>query len=45
MTKYVEQLTDHTKLNKKEGQNVETSLPLRRGNQIIIGDRGREGPG
>ena len=39
------QLTDHMKLNKKEGQSVDASIPLRRGNKIIMGGRGREGPG
>ena len=39
------QLTDHMKLNKKEGQSVNASMPLRRGNKIITGGRGREGPG
>ena len=33
------------KLNKKEGQIVDASIPLRRGNKIIMGGRGREGPG
>jgi hypothetical protein len=35
------QLTDHRKLNKKEGPNVYISNP-HRGNKIIMGDRGRE---
>jgi hypothetical protein len=39
------QLTDHIKLNKKEDQNVDSSTTLRRGNKIITGGRGREGPG
>ena len=33
------QLTDHVKLNKKEGQNVDASIPLRRGNKMIRVDR------
>ena len=33
------------KLNKKEGPSVDASIPLRRGNKIITGGRGREGPG
>ena len=37
--------TDHKKFNKKEGPNEDTSVPLRRGNKIIIRGRGREGPG
>ena len=37
------QLTKHMKFNKKEGQSTEASNPLRRGNKIIIGGRGREG--
>ena len=39
------QLTNHMKLNKKEGPSVYTSIPLRKGNKIVIGGRGREGPG
>ena len=39
------QLTDHVKLNKKEGQNVDASIPLRRGNKIIMRDREKEGLG
>ena len=39
------QLTDHMKLNKKQVQNMYVSIPHRRGNQIIMGGRGREGPG
>ena len=39
------QLTDHMKLNKKEGQSVDASIPLRRRNRIIMRGRGREGPG
>ena len=30
------------KLNKKKGQSVDASIPLRRGNEIILGVRGRE---
>jgi hypothetical protein len=37
-------LTDHMNLNKKEGQNVDASIPLRRRNKIIMGGRGIEGP-
>jgi len=37
--------TTHKKLNKNEGQSVDASIPLRRGNKIIMGGRGREGPG
>ena len=33
------------KLNKNEGQSVYASIPLRKGNKIITGGRGREGPG
>jgi hypothetical protein len=36
--------TDHMKLNKKEGQCVYASNPLRRGNKIITEGRGRQGP-
>jgi hypothetical protein len=32
-------------LNKKEGQSVDASIPLRRGNKIITGGKRREGPG
>jgi hypothetical protein len=39
------QLTDHMKLKKKKDQSVYASVLLRRGNKIISGDRGREGPG
>jgi hypothetical protein len=38
------QLTDHIKLNKKEDQSVDSSIPLRRGNNIITRVRDREGP-
>ena len=30
------------KLNKKEGQSVDASIPLRRGNKIIMGGRGKD---
>ena len=30
------------KLNKKEGQRVDVSNPLRRGNKIITGERGKD---
>jgi hypothetical protein len=33
------------KLNKKKGQSVDASIPLRRGNKIILGGRRREEPG
>jgi hypothetical protein len=36
------QLTDHMKLKNKEDQNVDASVLLRRGNEIIKGGRGRE---
>ena len=39
------QSTDPKKLNKKEGPSEDASIPLRRGNKIIMGGRGREGPG
>ena len=39
------QLTDHVKFNKKEGQSMDASKLLRRGNKIIMGARGRERPG
>jgi hypothetical protein len=35
------QLTDHMKLKKKEDQSVNASIPLRRGNKISTGGRGR----
>jgi hypothetical protein len=38
------QLTDHMKLNKKEGQSVDVSVSLRRGSKIMTHNRGREGP-
>jgi hypothetical protein len=33
--------TDSKKLNKKKGPSVDTLIPLRRGNKIIMGGRGR----
>ena len=36
------QLIDHMKLNKKEGQSVDASIPLRREKKIIRGGRGRD---
>ena len=33
------------KFKKKEDQSVDASVLLRRGNKIIMGGRGREGPG
>ena len=38
------QLTDRMKLNKKEVQSMNASIPLRIMNKIITGGRGREGP-
>ena len=38
-------LSDNMKLNKKECQSTDTSIPLRRGKQIILGGSGREGSG
>ena len=35
--------TDPKKLNKKEGPSEDASIPLRRGNKIVMGDRGRKG--
>jgi hypothetical protein len=37
------QLTDHMKFNKQKGLSEDASIPLRRGNEIIMGCRGREG--
>jgi hypothetical protein len=39
------QLTDHRNHNKKEGPSVDPSIPLRKGNNIIMESRGREGSG
>lgn len=39
------QLTDHIKLNKKEVNLVDASIPLRRRNKIIMEGRRREEPG
>jgi hypothetical protein len=39
------QLTDHMKLNKKEGPSVDALIPLGRGNKIITGGRQKEVPG
>ena len=36
---------DYKKFNKKEGPSNDASIPLRRGNKIIMGGRGRERPG
>jgi hypothetical protein len=33
------------KLNKREGQSLDASIPLTRGKKIIMGDRKQEGPG
>jgi hypothetical protein len=38
------QLTDHMKLNKKEGPSVDTSIPLRKDHKIIMGGRWKEAP-
>jgi hypothetical protein len=38
------QFSDHMKLNKTEGQSMDAPIPLR-GNKIMMGGRGREGPG
>ena len=38
------QFTDHIKLKKKEGQIVDASVLLRRGNKITMGGSGREEP-
>jgi hypothetical protein len=35
------ELISHMKLNKKEGQSMDTSIPLKMGNKSIM--RGREG--
>jgi hypothetical protein len=37
-------LTKCVKFNKKEDPSEDASIPLRRGNKIIMGFRGREGP-
>ena len=37
-----DKLTNSMKLNKNEGQSVDSSIPLRRRNKIITGGRGRE---
>jgi hypothetical protein len=37
------QPTECKKFNKKEGQSVDSSIPLRRGNKLIMESRGREG--
>ena len=39
------QLTDHMKLKKKKDQCVDASILHRKGNKIIMGGRGRNGPG
>ena len=39
------QSTDHKKCSKQKGASKDASIPLRRGNKIITGDRGREEPG
>jgi hypothetical protein len=35
------QLTDQMTLNKKEGPSVVTSIPLTKGNKIVLGGRGK----
>jgi hypothetical protein len=35
--------TDPKNLNKKEGPNKDIAIPLRSGNKIVKGGRGREG--
>ena len=37
-------LTDLKNLNKKEGPSEDTWISLRRGNKLVMGGRGREGP-
>jgi hypothetical protein len=39
------QFTDHMKLKRKEDQNVDVSVLLRRGNKLLKGGRGWEGLG
>jgi hypothetical protein len=39
------QHTAYVKFNKKEGPSVDASIPLRRGNKISMGSRGKKGPG
>ena len=39
------QSTDHKKCSKQKGASKDASIPLRRGNKIITGGRGREGSG
>jgi hypothetical protein len=39
------QPTDHKTFNKKEDPSKDVSISLRRGNKIVMGGRGREGPG
>jgi hypothetical protein len=38
-------LTDHMKFKKKENQSVDASFLSTRGYKIIMGSRGKEGPG
>lgn len=35
------QLKDHMKFNKKKGPSEDTSIPLRKGNKLITGGRGK----
>ena len=39
------QFTDPMNLKKKEGPSADVSIPHRRGNKIITGDRERKEPG
>jgi hypothetical protein len=39
------QTTDCKKCNKQKGPSVDATVPLRRGKEIIMGGRGRVGPG
>ena len=38
------QPTERKKFNKQEGPTEDASIPLRRGNKIVTGGRGKEGP-
>lgn len=37
------QSTDQMKPNKKDGKNVDMSIPLRRGNKVITGGKRKKG--
>jgi hypothetical protein len=39
------QPTDHRKFSKKGDPSEDVSIPLRKGNKIIMGGRGKERPG